>query len=70
MLQQQIAKKILSGIEDLDTALLRERVTLAKNRIKVEYGTLSHTTPFKTWGSVPNIVSGVVTGALGGGGKN
>lgn len=38
------AKKLLSGIEDLDAALLKERAALAKNRMKVEYGILSHPT--------------------------
>lgn len=37
-------KRLLSGIEDLDAALLRERAALAKNRMKVEYGILSHPT--------------------------
>lgn len=38
------AKRLLSGIEDLDAALLQERAALAKNRMKVEYGILSHPT--------------------------
>lgn len=38
------AKRLLSGIEDLDAALLKERAALAKNRMKVEYGILSHPT--------------------------
>lgn len=38
------AKRLLSGIEDLDAALLKERAALAKNRMKVEYGILSHLT--------------------------
>lgn len=44
VLLQPIAKRLLSGIEDLDAALLKERAALAKNRIKVEYGILSHPT--------------------------
>lgn len=44
VLQQPIAKRLLSGIEDLDASLLKERAALAKNRIKVEYGILSHPT--------------------------
>lgn len=38
------AKRLLSGIEDLDAALLKERAALAKNRMKVEYGILSRPT--------------------------
>lgn len=41
------AKRLLSGIEDLDAALLKERAALAKNRMKVEYGILSH--PTHSW---------------------
>lgn len=38
------AKRMLSGIEDLDATLLNERAALARNRIKLEYGILSHPT--------------------------
>ena len=42
MLALPNAKRLLFGIEDLDAALLKERAALAKNRIKVAYGILSH----------------------------
>ena len=47
VLPQQNAKRLLSGLEDLDAALLKERAALAKNRMKVEYGILSHPTHSK-----------------------
>lgn len=51
--QQPIAKnKLLSGIEDLDPTFIKKRAALAKNRIKVEYGILSHTAPL-TLGEAP-----------------
>lgn len=38
------AKRLLSGSENLDAAILKVRAALAKNRIKVEYGILSYPT--------------------------
>ena len=37
-------KRLLSGIEELDAILLQERAALARNRVKLEYGILSHPT--------------------------
>lgn len=38
------AKRLLLSNENLDAALVKVRAALAKNRIKVEYGSLSHPT--------------------------
>lgn len=38
------AKRLLSGNENLDAAILKVHAALAKNRIKVEYGILSYAT--------------------------
>lgn len=51
MLQQPMTKTFLSGIEDLDVALLKGRAPLVKNRIKVEYGILSHLTHSRLGGA-------------------
>lgn len=44
IVDKKSAKRMLSGIEDLDATLLKERAALARNRIKLEYGILSHPT--------------------------
>lgn len=38
------AKRMISGIEELEAALLKERAALARNRAKLEFGILSHPT--------------------------
>lgn len=38
------AKSLLSGMEDVDAEILKERAALAKNRTKLEYAILSHPT--------------------------
>lgn len=44
LIDRKTAKRIFSGIADSEEALVRERTALAKNRIKIEYGILSHPT--------------------------
>lgn len=39
------AKKLLCGMEEFDAALLKERAALARHRMKLEFGILSHPTP-------------------------
>lgn len=36
------AKRLLSGMEDVDADILKERAALAKNRVKLKYAILSH----------------------------
>lgn len=43
-LDRKTTKRVLSGIEELDAALLKERAALANNRAKLEFGILSHRT--------------------------
>lgn len=42
--KQTTGKRLLSGNENLDAALLKVRAALAKNRVKAEYGILSYPT--------------------------
>lgn len=44
MVDRKTAKRMLSGIEELDATLLKERAALARNRVKLEFGILSHPT--------------------------
>lgn len=42
LLDRNNAKKLLFGMEKFDAALLKERAALARNRMKLEFGILSH----------------------------
>ena len=44
MVNKPQAKRLLSGNENLDAAILKVRAALAKSRIKVEYSILSYPT--------------------------
>lgn len=44
LVDRNTAKRLLSGMEEFDAALLKERAALARNRMKLEFGILSHPT--------------------------
>lgn len=44
LVDRSTAKRLLSGMEEFDAALLKERAALARNRMKLEFGILSHPT--------------------------
>lgn len=44
LVDRSTAKRLLSGMEEFDAALLKERAALARNRVKLEFGILSHPT--------------------------
>lgn len=44
LVDRSTAKRLLSGMEEFDAALLKERAALARNRMKLEFEILSHPT--------------------------
>lgn len=54
------AKRLLSGNENLDAAILKVYAALAKNRIKVEYGILSYATHLRIGEAYQAALAGAV----------